>query len=72
IAPQIGALAPTARLLDPAQALVDELERRSALAGGPGGTRFLCTGDAQAMRRAARSAWGVLVDSVERLEVPLR
>lgn len=72
ISRQIGELAPTARLLDPAQALVSELERRGALAGSAGGTRFLCTGDPEAMRRAAWSAWGVIVERVEGLRVPER
>ena len=44
----------------------------AAMTGSPGATRFLCTGDPEAMRRAAKSAWGVNVDRVERLQVPER
>jgi glutamate racemase len=59
IAPQLRAHAPNARIVDPglaaAQAVLRDWPRPSAA----GHDRFLTTGDPEAMRRAARLAWGV-------------
>lgn len=59
LAPALQALAPRARLIDPAEALVAWVEAHWPLAGmPPREPEFLTTGDPEAMRRAARAAFG--------------
>jgi glutamate racemase len=58
IAPAIGARAPRAQLLDPAEALVAHVLATAPLPPRPAADRLLTTGDADAMRASTRRVWG--------------
>ncbi|HEX8695219.1 MAG TPA: aspartate/glutamate racemase family protein [Longimicrobium sp.] len=66
LAPLLAEACPGTALFDPAAATLDEIDRAWPLAAAPRSpSRFLTSGDAAAMRRAARLAFGVEVGRVE-------
>ena len=69
IAPELQALAPGATLLDPVPALVDYIGRAWTLRSRAGRDRFVTTGDALAMRQAAKRVWNVSLGSCAHVEL---
>ena len=71
IASRFQALAPRARLIDPAAATLAVVEANWApefVGVEVGSDRFLTTGDSQAMRRAAKRAFGIDLPEIETTE----
>lgn len=68
LAPRLGAHLPGAALLDPAEALAEQVLASGTVARGSEPPRWLTTGDPEAMRRAARAAFAVDLASVSRVE----
>lgn len=64
VSARIAAHAPRARLIDPACALPALLAQRFQLHASTSSLQLLCTGDPEAMQRAALRVWGVQADSV--------
>ena len=65
LAPAIQDLAPNARLIDPAAAMLRWIERHWPLDGMSGaGDEFITTGDPKVMRRSAQLAFGVNISGV--------
>jgi glutamate racemase len=58
-------VSPTTRFIDPAAAVVKKLGKISSV----GEDRFFTTGDVRQMKRSARSAFGVDIGAVERVEL---
>jgi glutamate racemase len=68
IAGDIQALVgPRTRLLDPAQALIEQAAAHFALTPQRGQDRFLTTGSASEMRRAAERTWQITLPRCERV-----
>jgi glutamate racemase len=67
LAPRLQAHLPGVRLLDPVDQLLSWVAPRW-LAPAPGSDLFVTTGDAGAMRRAARAAFGVRLDRVRTVQ----
>jgi len=62
--------APRALLIDPAEALVDQLLSATGLPSGAAGDRILSTGDARRTRSVATRAWGFDPGPCVRVRIP--
>lgn len=71
LSPLLAEGCPRAALYDPVESALAQVEREWPLsepsAHSAGGHRFLTTGDADAMRRSARLAFGIELDRIESL-----
>jgi len=60
-------VSPATQFIDPAAALVDRISKWKLEAGGS--DEFLTTGGAKAMKKAAKAAFGVEIDHIEKITV---